>query len=157
MYRRSRVEWPVVPNALPTIADHRLYILPKRDDLVIIHDRNRNIPEVLDRVVRYAPAQAQSMIDQGQVFTAKSMLVTLTGKIYKQFFVGQPWKDGVPGVLRASILVAFHFYVWAAFWHLSGGHRTAADDRLLRRLGFILEPTRQLLKICTTFYRFVKR
>ncbi len=157
MYRRRKVKWPMIPNALPQVAPDRLYRLPGRDDLVIRHDRNRNIPEVLDRVMRYAPAQAQSMIDQGQVFTAKEMLTTLAEKTYRQFFTGQAFRDGVPGVLRASMLVAFHFYVWAAFWQLSGARRTNADDRLLRRLGALAGAIQPVLRICGAFYRFAKR
>jgi (heptosyl)LPS beta-1,4-glucosyltransferase len=157
MYRRCKVKWPVIPNALPAVPDDRLHRLPQRDDLVLVHDRSRNIPEVLDRVIRYAPVQAQSMIDRGEVFTARAMLSTLAGKIYKQFFTGQALKDGVPGFLRASILVAFHFYVWAAFWQLSGGHRTPADDRLLRRLGLATEATRRLVRCFQSVYWFSKR
>jgi (heptosyl)LPS beta-1,4-glucosyltransferase len=157
MYRRCKVKWPVIPNALPAVSDDRLHRLPQRDDLVLIHDRSRNIPEVLDRVIRYAPVQAQSMIDRGEVFTARAMLSTLASKTYKQFFIGQALKDGVPGFLRASILVAFHFYVWAAFWQLSGGHRTAADDRLLRRLSLATEATRRLVRFFQSVYGFTKR
>ena len=157
MYRRGRVKWPVIPNALPAVPADRLHHLPQRDDLVLIHDRSRNIPEVLERVIRYAPAQAQSMIDRGEVFTARAMLRTLGSKIYKQFFVGQAFKDGVPGFLRASILVAFHFYVWAAFWQLSGGHRTTADDRLLRRLAGVIEGIRWSVSLPRGFFRLTNR
>jgi len=157
MYRKSVVTWPVVPNALPRVSDDRINRLPARDDLVIIHNRSRNIPEALERVLRYAPAQAQSMIDQGQVFTARTMLLTLWKKFYTQFFTGQALRDGVPGMLRASMLIAFHFYVWAAFWQLSGAHRTGADDRLLRRLGAIVEAFRRAWSILGTLYRFTKR
>jgi len=157
MYRRRKVKWPAIPNALPQVAPDRLYNLPGRDDLVIRHDRNRNIPEVLDRVMRYAPAQAQAMVDQGQVFTAKEMLTTLAEKVYRHFFTGQAFRDGVPGVLRASMLVAFHFYVWAAFWQLSGARRTDADDRLLRRLGALAGAIQPVLKICGACYRLTKR
>jgi len=157
MYRRCKVTWPVIPNALPAVADDRLHRIAQRDDLVLVHERSRTIPEVLDRVIRYAPAQAQSMIDRGQVFTARAMLGTLAGKIYRQFFIGQAFKDGVPGLLRASILVAFHFYVWAAFWQLSGGQRTPADDRLLRRLGVATEATRRLVRSFQSVYWSTKR
>ena len=67
------------------------------------------------------------------------MFRTLGGKAYKQFVVARPWQDGVPGFLRGGILVAFHFYVWAAFWQLSGAKRTPADDALMRRLGTAVE------------------
>jgi len=66
----------------------------------------------------------------------------LAGKAYKQFVVARPWREGVPGFLRAGILVAFHFYVWAAFWQLSGAKRTAEDDALMRRLGVLVETAR---------------
>ena len=157
MYRPSKVEWPAIPNKLPAVAAHRKYHLPNRDDLVIIHDRSRNVPEILDRVIRYSPAQAQSMIDQGQIFNAKSMLAALAAQVDKEFFRAEAWKDGVPGILRASILVAFKFYVWTAFWQLSGAQRTVEDDRLLRRLGAVLKIVRWLLGICIAGYRFIKK
>jgi len=138
-YRRSAIGWPTFPNALPVIPTERLLELPRTDELVIVHERNRNIVEAVDRVMRYAPAQAQAMIDAGEIFTARRMLAVLSGKIYKQFVYGRAFRDGVPGVIRAGTLVAFHFYVWAAFWHQSGARRTPADDRLLRRLDRTLE------------------
>ena len=157
MYRNSVVTWPLIPNALPRVSDDRINRLPPCDDLVIIHDRSRNIPEVLDRALRYAPAQAQSMIDQGQIFTARDMLTTLGEKLYRHFVTGQAFRDGIPGILRASILVAFHFYVWAAFWHLSGARRTSADDRLLGRLGLIAEGIRLGITVGGAPYRMAKR
>ncbi len=141
-YRRGRVRWPEVPNALPDVPPDRLLRLPSRDDVVMIHERNRTVPEAIERALRYAPAEAQSMIDRGQVFTAGAMLRTLGGKAYKQFVVARPWREGVPGFLRAGILVAFHFYVWAAFWQLSGAKRTPEDDHLMRRLGVLVETLR---------------
>jgi glycosyltransferase involved in cell wall biosynthesis len=157
MYRRSRVQWPSIPNALPNVPDERSYRLPPDDALVMVHDRSRNIPEVLDRVMRYAPAQAQSMVDQGQTFSARRMLASLANDVYKQFFWGQAWKDGVPGMLRAGILVTFKFYVWAAFWQLSGTGRTAEDDRLLRRIGVMSEAVRLVLRTGRSLYRLARR
>ena len=157
MYRRSRVQWPVIPNALPTVAEERIHRIPQRDELVLRHDRSRNIPEVLDRVLRYAPVQAQSMIDRGEMFTARAMLGTLGSKVYRQFFLGRAFRDGVPGVLRAGILVAFHFYVWAAFWQLSGARRTAEDDRLCRRMDVLVEALRRAMRVGQSVYWSAKR
>ena len=60
MYRRAAVRWPTFPNALPEVSEERVLRLPARDELTLVHDRNRNIPEAIDRVRRYAPAQAQA-------------------------------------------------------------------------------------------------
>jgi hypothetical protein len=141
-YRRERIRWPEVPNALPDVDPARLLPLPSRDDVVMIHERNRTVPEAIERALRYAPAEAQAMVDRGDVFSARAMLRNLTSKAYKQFVVARPWREGVPGVLRAGILVAFHFYVWAAFWQLSGAKRTPADDRLMGRIGMAVETAR---------------
>jgi glycosyltransferase involved in cell wall biosynthesis len=142
MYRRSAVRWPEFPNALPRVPEERLAHVASDDDLTLVHDRNRSIPEAIDRVRRYAPAQAQAMIDAGEVFTARRMAGTLGEKLYRHFVVSRALRDGVPGLMRAGLLVGFHFYVWAAFWQLSSGARTAADDALLRRADRLLAPLR---------------
>jgi glycosyltransferase involved in cell wall biosynthesis len=149
MYRRSAVAWPTIPNALPVVPRERTYRIPSRDELVMIHDRNRNIPEVVDRVARYATLQAQSMIDRGQVFSARAMVSALGTRAFRKLVHARPWRDGVPGLLRAGILVGFHFYIWAAFWQLSGAKRTAEDDRYMRRLGAVLESLRTTAAVAT--------
>jgi hypothetical protein len=63
----------------------------------------------------------------------------------------------VPGFLRASILVAFHFYVWAAFWQLSGAQRTGADDRLCRRLSYVTGAIHRVARLYDATYRFARR
>lgn len=146
MYRRSRVTWPVIPNALPRVPESELYRLPKIDELVMVHERSRTIPEVLERSVRYAPLEAQAMLARGQVFSARAMLRALLRVFYTQFVRGEALKDGVPGLLRASLLLGFHFYNWAAFWQASGSRRTAEDDRYLGRLNAALQGVRRLLR-----------
>jgi len=134
-YRRGRVTWPIEPNELPQVDAARLHRLPFRADFVILHDRNRTIPEALERAIRYAPAEAQALLDAGEVFTARKMLLLVARKAHKQYVQARAFDDGVPGVVRATVLVTFHFYVWASFWQLSGARRTREDDRLLRRVG----------------------
>lgn len=157
MYRRSRVSWPTVPNKLPQVPEERRHQIPGRDELVMVHDRSRNVPEILDRSLRYAPLQAQSMIDRGEVFTARAMLASLGGRAYRQLVLGKAWRDGVPGLLRVGILVGFHFYVWTAFWQLSGARRTPEDDRYVRRLGRLVEGARRVWRAGAAPWRWGKR
>lgn len=142
MYRRSRVEWPTQPNKLPAIPEERVHRVPARDELVLVHIRNRTVAEALERVLRYAPVQAQAMIDRGETFTARDMIRTLRRKARRQFVQADALDEGVPGFVRATVLVAFHFYVWAAFWQLSGAPKTPEDDAYMRRLGKVLRVAR---------------
>ncbi len=142
MYRRGAVRWPSFPNALPQVSEDRLLRLPGRDDLALLHERNRNIAEAIDRVRRYAPAQAQAMIDAGEVFTARRMVLTLGEKLYRHFVRARALRDGVPGLMRALLLVTFHVYVWVAFWEQSGRQGTRSDTRLLGLLDACLLPLR---------------
>jgi glycosyltransferase involved in cell wall biosynthesis len=153
MYRRAAVRWPAFPNALPEVSADRLAHVAPRDELTLTHDRNRNIHEAIDRVRRYAPAQAQAMIDAGEVFSARRMLATLGEKVYRHFVLARALRDGVPGLLRAGLLVAFHLYVWAAFWHRSGARRGAGDDRLLRMLDHTLSPLRGIGRVIAALRR----
>jgi glycosyltransferase involved in cell wall biosynthesis len=141
-YRRARVRWPEMPNALPRIERGRVLRLPDRSDLVMVHERNRTVAEAIERVLRYAPAQGQAMVDRGDEFSARSMLRALGNKAYREFVVGRPWRDGVPGFFRAGVLLTFHFYVWASFWQASATGRTAADDQAMHRIGMLVETVR---------------
>jgi hypothetical protein len=134
-YRRERVRWPTEPNELPQIEPDRLHRLPDREELVLLHLRNVTIAEAIDRVLRYAPAEAQARIDAGQTFTARAMVRRIAQKARKQFVDARAFDDGVPGIVRAGVLVAFDFYVGAAFWQLSGARRTPEDDAYVRRVG----------------------
>jgi (heptosyl)LPS beta-1,4-glucosyltransferase len=138
MYRKSRIRWPTQPNELPQLDPQRVHAVPARDDLVLVHDRNRTIVEALERVLRYAPAEAEALLASGETFTARKMVRRATSKAYKQFVVARSLEEGVPGLVRAFVLASFHFYVWACFWQLSGGRRSEEDDRYLRRLALPL-------------------
>jgi glycosyltransferase involved in cell wall biosynthesis len=153
MYRREAVRWPGFPNALPDVPEGRLTRVEARDELTLVHDRNRNIPEAIDRLRRYAPAQAQAMIDAGEVFSARRMLTTLAEKLYRHLLLARALRDGVPGLMRAALLVAFHFYVWAAFWHQSGARRSPEDDRLLRGMDRALAPARWIGRVFAALRR----
>lgn len=134
LYRPDRIRWPEEPHSLPKLDPARTVRLPPRDELVIRHERNRNMLEILDRARRYAPAEAQGMIDRGELFTAQRMFRALGWKVYRQFVLARPDRDGLPGLLRATILVHYHFCVWLEFWQRSGVGRTPDDDRFVARL-----------------------
>lgn len=138
MYRKAAVRWPTEPNELPQVDPTRLYAVPSRDDVVLVHDRNRTIVEALERVLRYAPAEAEALLASGETFTARKMLRRTLSKSYKQFVVARSLEEGVPGLVRAFVLASFHFYVWACFWQLSGAENTERDRRYLRRLALPL-------------------
>ncbi|HVF79938.1 MAG TPA: glycosyltransferase [Solirubrobacteraceae bacterium] len=131
MYRRDRVDWPLFPNTLPVVAADRVYRLAEDDRLVLVHERNRTLPEALERAMRYAPAEATAMIESGQVFSAASMGRVLLNAIDRQFIEARAWNDGVPGIFRAAILVNYKLSVWIAFWQASGAKRTQSDDRVV--------------------------
>lgn len=143
-YRRSAVSWPHVPNRLPQVPENRLLRLPPDDALVLEHDRNRRVAETADRLVRVAPAQAQAMLDEGRVFTATDMIRTLRGQFQRHVLDARAWEEGLPGMIRAGVLINHHFYVWVEFWRLSGAARTEADDRAVQRLAVPLRALQRL-------------
>jgi (heptosyl)LPS beta-1,4-glucosyltransferase len=135
MYRRSAVQWPRFPNALPKVPAERVLRLPTDDEHVLEHDRNRCVEETADRLMRYAPAQGRAMLERGQEFSAAEMTRVLRVQFERHVLEARAWEDGVPGLVRAGVLINHHFFVWVSFWQLSGADRTEADDRFVRRLG----------------------
>lgn len=157
MYRPEHVVWPLVPNALPDVPARRRCEVPRRDEFALIHERNRNVPEAIDRVLRYAPAEGQAWCNQGREFSARAMLADLGVQTYRQLIYGRAWRDGVPGILRVGFVLAFRLYTWAAFWQAAGGRRSVTDDRLLRRLGLLIEPLRGALRLGQATHDGVRR
>ena len=157
MYRPDRIRWPEEPHALPKFDRARSFRLPSEDEVVMRHERSRNLVEILDRAARYAPAEAQSMIDRGEVFTARRMIVRLAWKVYRQFIEARPYRDGVPGILRAAILVQYHFCVWLEFWQRSGVGRTADDDRFVARFGKVASALEAASRVGGTLAKAARR
>jgi (heptosyl)LPS beta-1,4-glucosyltransferase len=139
MYRKDAVRWPQFPNALPRVPAERVLRLPADDEHVLEHDRNRRVEETADRLLRYAPVQGRAMLERGQVFSAAEMTRVLRVQFERHVLEARAWEDGVPGMVRAGVLINHHFFVWIAFWQASGGERTEADDRHVRRLGLALQ------------------
>jgi glycosyltransferase involved in cell wall biosynthesis len=139
MYRRDRVDWPLFPNTLPVVSPDRVYRLAKDDRLVLMHERNRTLPEALERAMRYGPAEATAMLESGQAFSAATMGRVLLKAIDRQFIEARAWNDGLPGIFRAAILVNYKLSVWIAFWQSSGAKRTRSDDRAVLIAGRTLE------------------
>lgn len=140
MYRKDRVSWPAFPNRLPAVPTERTVTIATGDDaLVLEHHRNVDVAETAERLVRYAPAQARAMLEEGREFTASAMLGELWRVARRHVLDARPWSEGMPGIARSVVLVNHHVYVWLAFWQISGAPRTAADDATLRRLGRVLD------------------
>jgi glycosyltransferase involved in cell wall biosynthesis len=140
MYRRDRVSWPAFPNRLPAVPADRIHRIEQRDDLVLAHDRNRNLPEALERAQRYAPAEAQAMLGEGRSFSAPLMAEAVLAAIDRHVFRARAWRDGMPGIARAAVLVNYKVSVWLAFWQLSETGRTPSDDRFIATTGRVLLP-----------------
>jgi hypothetical protein len=157
MYRRSAVQWPHFPNRLPTVARERVLRLPQDDELVLEHERNRSVAETADRLVRVAPAQARAMAAEGQAFSAADMLRVLSVQFERQVIQARAWEDGVPGMVRAGVLINHHFYVWVELWILTGAQRTSADDQVVRRLGSLLLGLHQGLRVARRVRRISGR
>ena len=134
MYRRSAVSWPHFPNRLPSVPPERVLRLPFDDEHVLEHERNRSVAETAERLVRYPPAEARALLAEGVEFTAAGMLEQLHQQYTRHVLDARAWEDGIPGLVRAGVLINHRFYTWVALWQESGAPRAPADDRLVRRL-----------------------
>jgi glycosyltransferase involved in cell wall biosynthesis len=153
MFRQGTFTWPTAVHSNPVIPPSRVHYIPDYDELVIAHDTWRTIPEILDRFVRYVPAEARKMMAEGRCFSAWGMLIEVAHEADKHFFRGREWQNGVPGFLYASMFVAYRLFVWAAFWQLSSGCRDIADDRTIKQIGAAAQIIRSLASAGGYIYR----
>ena len=87
------------------------------------------------------------MLEAGTTFSAGAMARALWRETDRKLLGTRAWRDGLPGLIRAGVLISFKFHVWVEFWQQSGGQRTADDDKTVRRIGWVLEPIRRVSQL----------
>ena len=156
-YRRAAISWPTMPNALPEVDEGRVLRLPSTDEVVMVHERNRTVAEAIERALRYAPAQAQAMVDAGEVFTARRMAGRARPEgaqaVRRRRAVARRRPGHAPRLDPRRLPLLRLGGVLAAV----GRGRTAADDRFVARVGTALEAARTLGRIARVPHRVVRR
>jgi glycosyltransferase involved in cell wall biosynthesis len=130
--RRSVASWPEEIHATPALEGlrrHDISALPdwRERELAMLHDTWRSPHQVLAKLARYVPLDAQRRLERGERFTFPGMTAAVLQQFRYRFVIGRAYEDGVAGFLHASLFAVQELGVYAEMWQQQG--RPAAEDR----------------------------
>jgi glycosyltransferase involved in cell wall biosynthesis len=130
-FRRGAATWPATIHEVPDFSGLRrldLSALPdwRERGFAMLHDTWRSPHQVLAKLARYAPQDAERRLERGDRFTFPGMAAAVLQEFRYRFVIGRAYEDGVAGFLHASLFAVQELGVHAEMWQKQGS-RPAED------------------------------
>jgi glycosyltransferase involved in cell wall biosynthesis len=134
-FRRGAVSWPAEVHTSPDVSGLRCYSIPvSAPGLAIHHESWRSIGGALDKIIRYAPQDAENLRARGQRFSLGAMFYNMTGQFVHRMVIGRAYEDGMVGFLTALLFAFYNMLIYAHLWEVEG--REPQHDRPVERWGY---------------------
>lgn len=133
-FRRGVVSWPAEVHGSPDLSHLRRYEIPAGDmNLSIHHDTWRTVTTVLDKILRYAPKDAERLQAKGETFSLGRFLRVGIGGFANRMADGRAYEDGMPGLLTALYWAIYDLTIEAEIWEAEG--RSSKFDPSIQHWG----------------------
>jgi len=135
-FRRGVVRWPEQIHAHPDLSGLRCLDLSRTMDwkarnAAILHETWRSPHQVLEKLARYVPRDAERRLARGDRFSFSAMRHAMYSQFRKGFVEGRACEDGLPGFLYAALFVVQELAVYGEMWEQQG--RPAEPDEEVKR------------------------
>lgn len=138
-FRRGSLSWPKEVHTVPKLDGLRVLELPRQPELLLVHHNWRSVEGAVDRIQRYAPAEVDTLIAQGEQFSTSRAVSKVANTWLDRFVMQEGYEDGVTGLLVATILTAYRAVIYMMLWERQGkpselSARAIVWLRVLRRI-----------------------
>ena len=126
LYRKDKAEWDLVrlvhehvevQGTTSRIAPH------------MIHYGNDTIEKALGKINRYSSLKAQQKHQAGKRGSIAKMLISPLGYFLRYLFIRHYWKEGLPGLIYASLQATYGFLGEAKLLELERSHNCGHDAK----------------------------
>jgi glycosyltransferase involved in cell wall biosynthesis len=160
LLRRSHATWPTHIHEHPRFAGLRRLDLSAeagwhQRGLAVVHETWRSPHQVLEKLARYIPRDAERRLAAGEIFTTSGMVRAVSGQLYNRFVRGRSWEDGMAGLLHTSLFAVMELGVQAEMWQQQG--RPPAADAAVSRWGRRTVPVRYAVGVLVRGRRLARR
>lgn len=134
LFRKGAYWFEAAVHTGPDLTGKSVLNLKERGpDYAIHHNTWRNVTQVVDKLMRYAPLEVEKLQSQGVRFTPGRMLYEVLGAFIGRNAFGHIYEDGVSGELVALYFAFYRLAIHSLLWEAQGSPHT--DDRRVRRWG----------------------
>jgi len=114
-FKKGKVSWSDEIHAPPVTLGRGMEI-PINQDLAIVHDHYGSIEEYLERMGRYTSIQASTLKSEDYKFKWQDLLAKPTSEFLSRYFAGFGYKDGLHGLVVASLQATSEFVLYLKLW-----------------------------------------
>jgi (heptosyl)LPS beta-1,4-glucosyltransferase len=114
LFKKDALTWPVEIHSQPVVTGKKLEIEATEEN-ALIHYNYANLDEYLEKMVRYAKAEAHDLKKQGN-FTLKQATQKALSEFIGRYFANNGYKDGMHGFVLSFLQMLYYFLVYFYMW-----------------------------------------
>jgi (heptosyl)LPS beta-1,4-glucosyltransferase len=114
-FKKGKVSWSEVIHSVPMTKGKGMD-LPEKEEYAIIHNSYNSVEQFIERLNRYSSIQAKLLIKDGYKFSWQHLITKPTSEFLGRYFVGEGYKDGVPGLVLGGLQAFSELAVYAKVW-----------------------------------------
>lgn len=115
LFRKNKVVWPKQIHQPPQPTG-KGFTIEAKEPLAVVHFNYENIDQYLEKMKRYAKAEAEERLTTKENFTLNQTIKLATAEFISRFFAGEGYKDGMHGFVLATLQMSYYFFVYFYFW-----------------------------------------
>ncbi|MFC1649234.1 glycosyltransferase family 2 protein [Patescibacteria group bacterium] len=114
-FRKDFVDWSEEIHSVP-VTTGKGADLPVEEEMAIIHFNYTSVDQYLNRLMRYTTVQSDELIKAGYKFEWTDLITKPVGEFLSRYFQGQGYKDGLHGLVVATLQGLSEFIVYLRVW-----------------------------------------
>ena len=118
-FRKGFVSWDEEIHSVPKTTGKGID-LPGKENFAIIHHNYRSVGDYLERMLRYSEIQSKDLMKNGYVFSWNDLVRKPFGEFLSRFFAGEGYKDGIHGLILATLQAFSEFVLYIRIWEKQG-------------------------------------
>ncbi|HRN69583.1 MAG TPA: glycosyltransferase family 2 protein [Candidatus Woesebacteria bacterium] len=115
LFKKNHVKWPVKLHAQPEIEGNG-YTVEQKENLAIIHYNYENLTEYFTKMIRYANAESQELIQKNKIPSLQETITKSLQEFISRYFAHRGYKDGTHGFVLAFLQMMYCFVVYFYYW-----------------------------------------
>ncbi len=105
---------------VPPITEGEGIKLEPVEENAIVHHNFQTISQFIERLNRYSDIQSEGLIQDGYQFTWQDLVLKPNGEFMSRYFAGEGYKDGLHGLILATLQGISEFVVYTKVWEKKG-------------------------------------
>ncbi len=116
-FKKNAVRWSKLIHSQPEVNGRELR-LEATEKYSIVHYNYESVDEYLEKMCRYAKAEAANFLEQKQEFGLPQAFSKGISEFVSRYFAGDGYKDGMHGFVLSVLQMFYYFLVFVYYWEM---------------------------------------